>query len=79
MLEKRLDYILIDSTIIPAINNKGTLRLNDDIQSDIHKLSSRPTFKAITNRPVLNSVRDFVIEHTGKAETFIKTSKWVRL
>ena len=72
----RLDYILVDSTILPAIKKIGTLGLHEGIHSDHVMLymdcDESLLFQGKINRPVLNPAREFVIEHADKAEKFVE-------
>ena len=73
--KRRIDFILVDSSIVHAIKRIGTLGLNDGILSDhvmlYMDIDEVALFKAIMNRPVLHPTREFKIEHADKCEKFI--------
>ena len=73
---RQTDFILVDSTIEPAIKSLETLGLNKGIISDhiVFYIDCDETIlsNGIINWPVLNLTREFTIEHADKAEQFIK-------
>lgn len=72
---RRIDFILVDSLIAPAIKRIGTLGLHEGIFSDHVMLymdcDEKELFKGIVNRPVMHSAREFVIEHADKCKRFV--------
>ena len=72
---RRIDFIFVDSTILPAIKRIGTLGLHEGIISDHIMLymdcDERLLFGGIINRPVMSPGREFVIEHADKCKKII--------
>ena len=73
---KRIDFILVDRTIVPSIKKIGTLALHEGIVSDHVMLymdcDETQLFGRIINQPVLNPSRELVIEHADKCASFIE-------
>ena len=71
----RINFILVDSTIVPAIKRIGTLELHEGIISDHVMLymncDKDQLVSGIINRPVLNPSEDFVIKHAEGCEKSI--------
>ena len=70
--KRRIDCILVDNTIVPAIKRTGTPGLHEGVISDHVMLymdyDETQLFSSIINRPVLNPPQKFVIEHADKFE-----------
>ena len=71
---RRIDYILVDSTIVPAIRQIGTLGLHEGVISDHVMLymdcDETELFRGVINRPVMNPSREFTLEQADKCARF---------
>ena len=75
--QKRIDYILVDSSIFPAIERIGTLGLYDGLKFSDHVFiymdcDERKLFKGIINRPMHHPAREFRLEQADRVERFVK-------
>ena len=73
---RRIDFILVNSSIQKAIKKIGTLGLHEGIMSDHVMLymdvDERELFKGQVNRPTLNPCREFIIQHADKQKKFLE-------
>ena len=74
---KRLDYILVDKTIVPSIERIGTLGLHDGLKFSDHVFiymdcNEKKLFNGIINRPMHHPAREFKLEQADRVEKFIK-------
>ena len=76
---KRLDYILVDPGLVPAIKNIGYLGTHEGSFSDhvyaYVDFDEKQLFKGIINRPVPTHAREFRIEQTDKKVKFVAEAK----
>ena len=72
---RRIDYILVDTSISPSIKNIGSLGLHEGIISDHVMLymdcDENELFRGIQNRPVISPSREFILEQADKCEAFV--------
>ena len=76
---KRLDYILVDSMILPSIKKVGKMKLHKDIHLD-HMMIYMDCDKDLTFKGKISSLvqmpaRKFVIEKTDKVEGSLRGSE----
>ena len=69
----RIDFILVNSTIVTAIKIIGTLGLHEGIILNhvMLYMDYDELFSGIINRCVLNPSQEFVIKHAHKCENLI--------
>ena len=74
--QNRIDYILFDRALIPAVSRIGSLGLHEGMVSDhvllYADLDEKKLFQGIVNRPVRVPCREFVLAQADKCENFIK-------
>ena len=74
---KRIDYILVDKTIVPSIERIGTLGLHDGLKFSDHVFiymdcNEKKLFNGNINRPMHHPAREFKLEQVDRVEKFIK-------
>jgi hypothetical protein len=81
--EKRLDYILVDPSLIPAIKRIGYLGTHDGSDSDhvyaFMDINYRIAHQGLVHRPITTKSREFTLMQSNKVKSFldglIKSSK----
>ena len=72
---RRIDYILVDTTISSSITNIGSLGLHEGIISDHVMLymdcNENVLCRGIQNCPVISPSREFILEQADKCEAFV--------
>ena len=74
---RRLDYILVHASIVPAIKRIGTLGMHEGFKFSDHVFlymdcDKNLLFKGIVNCPMLHPKREFKLEQADRVERFLK-------
>jgi hypothetical protein len=77
--KQRIDFIFVDTAIVPAIQKIGTLGLHQAMVSDhvmvYVDLDEEELFQGKINRPVRVPCREFLLAQADKCEGFLKAFK----
>ena len=76
---RRIDYILFDKALVPAVDRIGCLGLHEGMVSDhvllYADINEKALFQGIVNRPVRVPCREFVLAQADKTSKFLKFFK----
>jgi hypothetical protein len=84
--EKRLDYILVDPSLIPALERIGYLGTHEGLDSDhvyaFMDITDRIAHQGLVHRPITTKSKEFNLTQSDKVNSFldglIKSSKMTR-
>jgi hypothetical protein len=78
---RRIDFLLFDATLVPAVKRIGTLGLHHAIVSDhvmvYADIDEKELFQGRINRPVRVPTREFILAQADKCKMFLDGFKQI--